>query len=201
MILVVDNYDSFVFNLVHYLEILGEVTLVLKNDDPRLANPEVLNAKAMVISPGPCTPEESGYCVPLIRQMAPSVPILGVCLGHQCIGTAFGIPVLHAPVPVHGQSSEVYHEKHPLFSGISNPFSAARYHSLVLPERGSDIYPLDLIAWTETGINMGIAHCQYPTYGVQFHPESILTHQGMALIGNFLTLTKAFYTPKNAYHE
>ncbi len=200
MILVVDNYDSFVYNLVHYLEIQGKETLVLSNDDPLLINAHALKPEAIIISPGPCTPSEAGFCVPMIRQVAPFVPVLGVCLGHQCIGAAFGAAVSRAPSPVHGQATEIYHADHPLFLGMSNPFPAARYHSLVLPEIGSVIDPLRIIAWTASGMNMGVAHQIHPSYGVQFHPESILTTQGMELIANFLVLANSFNSRKGSAH-
>lgn len=200
MILVVDNYDSFVYNLVHYLEILGSKTLVLYNDDPLLDDVMALEPEAIVLSPGPCTPDEAGFCVQLIREVAPLVPILGVCLGHQCIGAAFGIEVLEAPTPVHGQASEMYHRDHRLFEGIPDPFPAARYHSLVLPGIGTAIDPLECIAWTASGINMGVAHHIYPTYGVQFHPESILTAHGMNLMRNFLGLVNSFNSHKTTAH-
>ena len=190
MILVVDNYDSFVYNLVHYFQILGREVQVVRNDDLQLNALELHPPEAIILSPGPCTPAEAGYCVELVRTWSGLIPILGVCLGHQCIGAAFEIPVIRAPHPVHGLPESIHTFKdHPLFTTMANPFSAARYHSLVLPKEEPACLPLVPIAWTEDGVNMAVAHPNDPTFGVQFHPESILTPEGMQLLRNFLPLT------------
>lgn len=191
MILVVDNYDSFVYNLVHYFQILGKEVVVVRNDDPVLTNLDQNRPEAIILSPGPCTPAEAGHCVDLIRTWSGVTPILGVCLGHQCIGTAFDIPVIRSPKPVHGLPEKIHTQAgHPLFQDLSNPFEAARYHSLILTQEENECYPLVPIAWTVDGLNMAVAHIDHPTYGVQFHPESILTPEGLHLLHNFLTLTQ-----------
>ncbi len=188
MVWVIDNYDSFVFNLVHYIRMLGVEVVVLRNDDEILRRPFPPEVRALVISPGPCTPSESGHTVEVIRREGIGLPMLGVCLGHQCLGAAFGIPVLLAPEPVHGMASPVHHKGHPLFAGLNNPFFAGRYHSLILPDDALSMGPFDRLAWTEDGINMAISHREYPLFGVQFHPESILTPDGFRIVANFLHL-------------
>lgn len=194
MILVVDNYDSFVYNLVHYVQILGKEVEVVRNDESALNDLSVHLPEAILLSPGPCTPIEAGFCVDLIRQWSGIIPILGVCLGHQCIGTAFSVPVVHSPVPVHGVAETIYPQiDHPLFAGMPHPFEAARYHSLILPSEADVCNPLIPIAWTVDGLNMAVAHQEHPTWGVQFHPESILTPDGITLLHNFLTLTQQFH--------
>lgn len=190
MILVVDNYDSFVYNLVHYFQILGKEVVVVRNDDNRLTDLDQNRPEAIILSPGPCTPMEAGYCVELIRTWSGTIPFLGVCLGHQCIGAAFDVPVIRSPQPVHGLPEKIYTKaRHPLFQDLTNPFEAARYHSLILPHEAEACHPLVPIAWTVDGLNMAVAHIDHPTYGVQFHPESILTPEGLHLLHNFLTLT------------
>lgn len=194
MILVVDNYDSFVYNLVHSIQILGREVEVVRNDHPLLADLSGHLPEAILLSPGPCTPVEAGYCVDLIRQWSGTVPILGVCLGHQCIGAAFSVPVMHSPVPVHGVAETIFPTvDHPLFAGMPQPFEAARYHSLLLPNEKDVCDPLIPIAWSKDGLNMAVAHRDHPTWGVQFHPESILTPDGITLLNNFLTLTRRFH--------
>lgn len=188
MIWVVDHYDSFVYNLVHYLRILGQEVRVLRHDHPDLAGEPGATVAAIVLSPGPCTPSEAGYSLDLIRRLGERWPILGVCLGHQCIGEAYGWPVTRAPVPVHGQAGVIRHMGHPLFAGVPDPFPAARYHSLLLAEEAQGVSPLEVIARTEEGLVMAVAHREHRVYGVQFHPESILTPQGMRIMANFLTL-------------
>lgn len=187
----VDNYDSFVYNLVHYLQVLGQETLVRYNDDPFWTGTLPVETKAILVSPGPCSPAEAGHTVSVIRRMAPRVPVLGVCLGHQALGAAFGVPVIRAPRPVHGMSEWIQHSGDPLFAGMDQPFQAARYHSLVLPADQAQLGPLRLIATDPDGTNMAVRHREYLSYGVQFHPESLLTPQGMTLLANFLELAGA----------
>jgi anthranilate synthase component 2 len=185
MLLMIDNYDSFTYNLVQYLGELGEEVLVRRNDEIDLDAVAALAPARIVISPGPCTPREAGISVPLIRRFAGRIPILGVCLGHQAIGEAFGGTIVHARQLMHGKTSLVHHHGSGVFKGLPNPFTAIRYHSLAidgatLPE------VLDVTAWTEDGEIMGVRHRSLPVEGVQFHPESILTEHGHALLKNFL---------------
>lgn len=200
MILVVDHYDSFVWNLVHYLQQLGADTLVLRHDDPRLDQPHDLGVEAVLLSPGPCTPQEAGQSVALVRELAPDTPILGVCLGHQILGEAFGVPVLRAPKPVHGVAEDIYHDGDPLFDGLPNPFPAARYHSLVLPTDEGELGPLRCIARNADGVNMAVRHREFPVWGVQFHPESVLTPQGLRLMENFLRLSVRYHALHTLRH-
>lgn len=185
MILVVDNYDSFTFNLVQFLGELGASMTVKRNDEISVDDVHVMNPERIVVSPGPCTPSEAGICVDLIRDMAGKVPILGVCLGHQSIGQAFGGNVIRAPYLMHGKTSLVRHDGRTVFRGLAQDFVATRYHSLVV-ERESLPGELEVSAWTKDGIIMGLRHKSHPVEGVQFHPESILTETGKALLGNFL---------------
>ena len=190
MIALIDNYDSFTFNLVHYLGGLGADVAVHRND--KIAVGDVLAAKpeAIVLSPGPCTPNEAGICLDLIEKASPNIPILGVCLGHQAIGQAFGGEVVRAPVPVHGKLSEMRHQGESVFRGINGPFKATRYHSLVV-DRAT--LPDELAVTAETGgLVMGAAHKTYPTHGVQFHPESIASENGHTILKNFLELAAAW---------
>lgn len=189
VILVIDNYDSFTFNLVQYLGELGAQTVVYRNDRITLEEIEDLAPTAMVISPGPCTPNEAGISVAAVRRFAGRLPILGVCLGHQAIGQAFGARIVRARYPIHGKASAVYHDGRTIYRGLPSPFRAGRYHSLVVAEEG--LPPcLEITARTEDGQIMGVRHRLYPVEGVQFHPESILTPQGKALLGNFLALVR-----------
>ncbi|MDE0628883.1 MAG: aminodeoxychorismate/anthranilate synthase component II [Bryobacterales bacterium] len=185
MILVVDNYDSFTFNLVQFLGELGAEMAVRRNDEITLEDVHALQPERIVISPGPCTPSEAGICVDLIRDMAGRVPILGVCLGHQSIGEAFGGKVIRAPYLMHGKTSRIRHDGRTVFEGLAQKFVATRYHSLVV-ERESLPDELEVSAWTGDGIIMGLRHKSHPVEGVQFHPESILTEAGKLLLGNFL---------------
>jgi anthranilate synthase component 2 len=187
MILLVDNYDSFTFNLVHYLGGLGADVAVHRND--KIGVKDVLTAQleAIVLSPGPCTPNEAGICLDLIEQAAAEIPILGVCLGHQAIGQAFGGRVVRAPSPVHGKLSEVRHQGQGVFRGINGPFKATRYHSLVV-ERGAMPDTLAVTAEADDGLVMGLAHKMLPIHGVQFHPESIASEHGHLMLKNFLDL-------------
>ncbi len=185
MILVVDNYDSFTFNLVQFLGELGASMTVKRNDEISVDDVHAMNPERIVVSPGPCTPSEAGICVDLIRDMAGKVPILGVCLGHQSIGQAFGGNVIRAPYLMHGKTSLVRHDGRTVFRGLAQDFVATRYHSLVV-ERESLPDELEVSAWTKDGIIMGLRHKSHPVEGVQFHPESILTETGKTLLGNFL---------------
>ncbi len=191
MIVLIDNYDSFTFNLVHYLGGLGADVVVHRNDKISSAQVMALQPEAIVLSPGPCTPNEAGICLDLIGKAASSIPILGVCLGHQAIGQAFGGKVVRASVPMHGKLSEIRHTNTGVFRGINGPFKATRYHSLVV-ERAS--MPRDLAASAETGdgLVMGLAHLSLPVHGVQFHPESIASEYGHLLLKNFLDLAAAW---------
>lgn len=185
MLLVIDNYDSFTFNLVQFLGELGAEPEVRRNDEIDLEGVRSLRPDRIVISPGPCTPKEAGISVQLVQAMAGVVPILGVCLGHQSIAEAFGGKVIRAPYLMHGKTSLVQHDGLTVFEGLAQDFVATRYHSLVV-ERHSLPESLSVTAWTEDGIVMGIRHRAWPVEGVQFHPESILTDQGKVLLGNFL---------------
>ncbi len=187
MIVLIDNYDSFTFNLVHYLGGLGADVVVHRND--KVAADAVIAADpdAIVLSPGPCTPNEAGICLDLIRRAAPTIPVLGVCLGHQAIGQAFGAAIVRAPVPVHGKLSEVAHCGRGLFRGINGPFRATRYHSLVV-DRASLPPELSVSAETSDRLVMALAHATLPVHGVQFHPESIASEHGHLMLKNFLDL-------------
>lgn len=188
MLLMIDNYDSFTYNLVQYLRELGEEVVVHRNDKISLAEIESLNPRRLVISPGPCTPNEAGISVEAIRHFAGKLPILGVCLGHQSIGQAFGGRIVRAERLMHGKTSPVFHDGRELFAGLPDPFAATRYHSLLV-ERQSLPDSLEITAWTAEGEIMGLRHRQLPLWGVQFHPESILTLTGMELLRNFLEMT------------
>jgi len=187
MIVLIDNYDSFTFNLFHYLGGLGADVVVHRNDKISTADVMALEPDAIVLSPGPCTPNEAGICLDLIGKAAKTIPILGVCLGHQAIGQAFGGKVVRAPTPVHGKLSEVRHSNSGVFHGINGPFKATRYHSLLV-ERSS--LPPELIANAETDdhLVMGLMHESLPVHGVQFHPESIASEHGHLMLKNFLDL-------------
>ncbi|HHS13608.1 MAG TPA: aminodeoxychorismate/anthranilate synthase component II [bacterium] len=185
MICVIDNYDSFVYNLVQYLGELGMKTRVFRNDQITAEALLDLQPDGVLLSPGPCTPGEAGICVDLVRKLGPILPVLGVCLGHQAIAAAFGGEVIRAKSVMHGKTSDIYHDGQGVYQGLPNPFTAARYHSLVVEE---STLPdcLEISAWTNDGVIMGIRHRVYPVAGVQYHPESILTDSGMPLIRNFL---------------
>jgi anthranilate synthase component 2 len=191
MLVLIDNYDSFAFNLVHYLGDLGAQVDVHRNDKVTSAAVIDANPDAIVLSPGPCTPKEAGICLDLIAQAAPTIPILGVCLGHQAIGDAFGGRVVRAPEPVHGKVSEIGHRGAGIFRGINAPFSATRYHSLVV-ERASLPRELTVTAETQDGLIMGLAHTHLPVHGVQFHPESIASEHGHLMLKNFLDIAGAW---------
>ncbi len=189
-LLMIDNYDSFTFNLVQYLGELGAELTVKRNDAIDVAGARALKADAIVLSPGPCTPREAGICVPILREMAGELPILGVCLGHQCIGEAFGGKVVRAGRLMHGKTSPILHDGKTLFAGVPSPFEAIRYHSLLV-ERESLPECLEISAWTAEGEIMGLRHKRYPIEGVQFHPESILTRHGKQILRNFLAAVRA----------
>ncbi|HXA42429.1 MAG TPA: aminodeoxychorismate/anthranilate synthase component II [Candidatus Solibacter sp.] len=189
-LLVIDNYDSFTYNLVQYLGELGQTPEVIRNDAATIAEVAAMSPLGIVISPGPCTPAEAGICTDLVRELGAETPILGVCLGHQCIGEAFGGRVVRAPLVMHGKLSQVEHDGKGVFAGLPNPLTATRYHSLVVePDMPA---ALVATAWTPgpsgEGVLMGLRHREYPVEGVQFHPESILTDAGHELLRNFLDL-------------
>jgi anthranilate synthase component 2 len=186
MLLMIDNYDSFTYNLVQYLGELGQEVKVVRNDEMTLAQIEALGAERVVLSPGPCTPNEAGVSLELIKRMAGRVPILGVCLGHQAIGQAFGGRIVHAKTLMHGKVSAIHHGGKGVFAGLPSPYNATRYHSLAI-ERETCPAELEITAWTDDGEIMGVRHRSLPVEGVQFHPESILTEHGHALLRNFLT--------------
>jgi anthranilate synthase component 2 len=185
MLLMIDNYDSFTYNLVQYLGELGEDVRVYRNDEITLDQIDALHPAKIVISPGPCTPTEAGVSVPVIRRFAGKLPILGVCLGHQSIGQAFGGMIVHAKQLMHGKVSDIHHHDSGVFRGLPNPLTATRYHSLVI-EKKSLPACLEVTAWTDDGEIMGVRHRDLPVEGVQFHPESILTERGHDLLANFL---------------
>jgi anthranilate synthase/aminodeoxychorismate synthase-like glutamine amidotransferase len=197
MILLIDNFDSFTFNLYHYMgEVLqsrgqwqDDAILVRRNDALAPDDALALEPRAIVLSPGPCTPDQAGICLELIRAAAGRVPILGVCLGHQAIGQVFGGKVVRAPAPMHGKVGVMHHRGTDIFAGLPNPFRATRYHSLVVDR---DTLPADLTitAWNDDGLVMGLAHRALPVWGVQFHPESIASEHGKTMLGNFLDLAR-----------
>jgi anthranilate synthase component 2 len=191
VVLVIDNYDSFTYNLVQYLGELGEQVLVRRNNAISLPEITPLRPLAVVLSPGPGTPAEAGICKDLLVELGPTLPMLGVCLGHQCLGEAFGGIVRRASQVMHGKVSRVTHTEQSVFRGIPSPFAATRYHSLVV-DRASLPADLEVTAWTDDGTVMGLRHRQYPLAGVQFHPEAILTEHGHALLANFLQDARAW---------
>ena len=189
MLLLIDNYDSFTYNLWHYLSELGAEVEVVRNDALTVAQALAKAPEGIVMSPGPCDPDRAGICLELIAAAAGKVPLLGVCLGHQAIGQAFGGKVVRAPFPVHGKTSAIHHNGSGLFAGLPSPFRATRYHSLVV-ERASLPDCLEVTAWTDDGIIMGLAHRKLTIYGVQFHPESIASEHGHQMLRNFLDLAR-----------
>ncbi len=191
MLLVIDNYDSFTWNLVHYLGELGAEPVVVRNDKISAAEALSRQPEAIVLSPGPCTPNEAGICLDLVKDAAGSVPILGVCLGHQAIGQAYGGTIVRAPTLMHGKLSTISHEGDGVFHGINGPFQATRYHSLTIaPESLPET--LKRTAWTDDGVIMGVRHETDPVHGVQFHPESIASEHGHRILENFLKIARAF---------
>jgi para-aminobenzoate synthetase component II len=189
MIVVIDNYDSFTYNLVQYLGEMGEDLKVFRNDEIAVAGVAKLKPSRIVISPGPGNPNEAGVSSALIKELGPKIPVLGVCLGHQCIGQAFGGKVVGAERLMHGKTSPILHNGKGIFKGLDNPFTATRYHSLLV-ERKSFPKDLEITAETKEKEIMGLQHKKFPIYGVQFHPESILTSAGKQLLKNFLNLTQ-----------
>jgi anthranilate synthase component II len=187
LLLLIDNYDSFTYNLFHYLGQLGAEVVVKRNDEISPAEALAFQPEAIVLSPGPCTPNEAGICLELIRQADGKVPILGVCLGHQSIGQVYGGKIVRAPVPMHGKLSHIHHNGKSVFRGLENDFVATRYHSLTIaPETVPDC--LEVTAVAEDGVIMGVMHKTHPVHGVQFHPESIASENGHALLQNFLRM-------------
>ena len=189
MLLLIDNYDSFVYNLARYFERLGQPTDVVRNDSLDVAAVRAMKPEAIVLSPGPCTPREAGASLDLVRELHAELPMLGVCLGHQVIAEALGGRIVRAPLPVHGQASKICHDGSGLFKGLPPTFRVGRYHSLVADplSLGELLRPT---AWTADGVVMAFEHCQFPVYGVQFHPESILTEYGYEMLINFLRLAE-----------
>jgi len=188
-LLIIDNYDSFTYNLVQYFQMLGCQVAVRRNDQVTLEEVQKSKPDAIVISPGPCTPKEAGISVDVIKRFYKEIPILGVCLGHQAIGYAFGANIVRAKKLMHGKTSLIYHTGEGIFKGIKNPFTAVRYHSLVI-ERKSLPEVLKITAESEDGEIMGIQHIEYPVFGVQFHPESVLSEAGLDLLKNFLEISQ-----------
>ncbi len=185
MILLIDNYDSFAYNLMHFLGELGAEVEVRRNDALTADEALALRSDAIVLSPGPCDPDKAGICLDLVAKAAGLTPLIGVCLGHQCIGQAFGGRVLRAPVCMHGKLSRIHHDGSGVFAGLPSPFEATRYHSLTV-ERASLPDALEANAWTEDGLVMGVRHREFAIHGVQFHPESIASEHGHRLLANFL---------------
>jgi len=192
MLLMIDNYDSFTYNLVQYFRELGEEVVVYRNDAITLDEIAALQPDKLVISPGPCTPREAGISVDAIHYFAGKLPILGVCLGHQAIGEAFGGKIVRADELMHGKTSAMYHNSTDLFAGLDNPFDATRYHSLVI-ERATIPPCLEVTCWTDSDMIMGVAHKELAIWGVQFHPESILSLAGKPLLQNYLDLAEQFW--------
>ena len=189
-ILLIDNYDSFTYNLVHYMGEMGAEVVVRRNDTLTVDEALKLNALGIVLSPGPCDPDKAGICLALIKEAAGKVPLLGVCLGHQAIGQAFGGKVVRAPTPMHGKTSQVSHDGRDLFAGIPSPFTATRYHSLVV-DRASFPAALEIAATSDDDhLVMALRHREHPIFGVQFHPESIASEHGHTLLGNFLAIAR-----------
>jgi anthranilate synthase component II len=191
VILLVDNYDSFTYNLFHYLGQLGADVVVKRNDELSADEALAMRPEAIVLSPGPCTPNEAGICLSLIEKANGNVPILGVCLGHQAIGQIYGGKIVRAPEPMHGKVSRIHHTGKGVFRGLNNDFQATRYHSLtIVPE--SMPAALEVTATSDDGVIQGVMHKTHPVHGVQFHPESIASENGHALLQNFLTIAKEF---------
>jgi anthranilate synthase component 2 len=189
MLLLIDNYDSFTYNLFHYLGQLGAEVVVKRNDEISAAEAIAMKPEAVVLSPGPCTPNEAGICLELIAEANGTLPILGVCLGHQAIGQAYGGKVVRAPLPMHGKLSRIHHTGRSVFRGLNNDFLATRYHSLTIAPESMPA-DLEVTAVSEDGVIMGVMHKKHPVHGVQFHPESIASENGHALLQNFLRMAR-----------
>ena len=187
MLLLIDNYDSFTYNLVHYFGQLGAEVTIYRNDAISADESLALKPQGIVLSPGPCDPDQAGICLELIEKNGGTIPLMGVCLGHQAIGQVFGGKVVRAKTLMHGKTSDIHHEGHGLFEGLPTPFTATRYHSLTV-ERNSLPECLEVTAQTDDGVVMGLSHREYPVHGVQFHPESIASDQGHELLKNFLAI-------------
>lgn len=196
MILIVDNYDSFVFTVARYFAELGKETRVIRNDRLTVAEVAAMAPEAIILSPGPCGPFEAGQSMPIIRSLSGEVPILGICLGHQCVGEVFGGRVVRAKEPIHGRSSPIHHDGEGLFRGLPSPLKAGRYHSLIVEAPEAEGL-LRITARSEAGEVMAVSHATHPTHGVQFHPESVLTEYGHAMLGNFLRLAQAFNSARS----
>jgi anthranilate synthase component 2 len=192
MLLLIDNYDSFTFNLFHYLGELGAEVVVKRNDEISVADALGMRPHAVVLSPGPCTPNEAGICLELIRRAEGELPILGVCLGHQAIGQAYGGHIVRAPEPMHGKLSRIRHSAKSVFRGLNNDFEATRYHSLTIAPESMPT-SLEITATTDDDVIMGVMHKSHPVHGVQFHPESIASENGHALLRNFLNIAQEFH--------
>ncbi|MCX6143786.1 MAG: aminodeoxychorismate/anthranilate synthase component II [Ignavibacteriales bacterium] len=188
MILVIDNYDSFTYNLVQYLGEMGCILEIVRNDQVSVSDIRRMHPERIVISPGPCTPADAGTILDVVRELHKEYPILGVCLGHQAIGQALGGRIVKAPEIVHGKTSDIHHRAGGLFLNVPTPFTATRYHSLIV-EKATLPACLEVTAWTSTGIIMGLRHREFPTFGVQFHPESIATENGKQILANFLKMS------------
>lgn len=188
-VLMIDNYDSFTYNLVQYLGSLGAEVIVRRNDQIKLGEVKEINPDAIVISPGPCTPKEAGISVPLIKTYYKEYPILGVCLGHQSIGYAFGAKIVRAKRLMHGKTSKIFHRGEGVFKNLPSPFTAVRYHSLVI-DKNTFPEELKITAWSDDEEIMGVEHKEFPVYGVQFHPESVLSEHGMEILKNFLEIAE-----------
>jgi anthranilate synthase component II len=191
MLLLIDNYDSFTYNLFHYLGELGAEVKVVRNDEISAAQALAMKPEGIVLSPGPCTPNEAGICLEVIEKAAGTMPILGVCLGHQAIGQVYGGRIVRAPEPMHGKLSRVHHNGKSVFRGLNNDFLATRYHSLTI-DPPSMPASLDITATSEDGVIQGVMHKSHPVHGVQFHPESIASENGHALLNNFLQIARDF---------
>ncbi|MBM3999019.1 MAG: aminodeoxychorismate/anthranilate synthase component II [Planctomycetes bacterium] len=200
MILLIDNYDSFAHNLARYFERLGEPTRVIRNDAIPCDAIDREAPDAIVLSPGPCTPAEAGDSIDLVRRFWSRIPMFGVCLGHQTIAAALGGRIVRASAPMHGRTSQVRRSEHPLFDRVPNPFTACRYHSLVV-EHASLPECLQVLAWSDDGAIMAIGHRDMPVFGVQFHPESVLTEHGYAILANFLTLAGRPVVPRDRFAD
>jgi anthranilate synthase component II len=195
--LVIDNYDSFTYNLVHFLGELGAKLIVKRNDKISVAEAIAMEPEGIILSPGPCTPNEAGICLDLVEAAGPTIPILGVCLGHQTIGQTYGAKVVHAPKLMHGKVSDIEHSGHSVFRGINGKFKATRYHSLTIaPESVTDV--LDVTAGSDDEVVMGLMHKTYPVHGVQFHPESIASEHGHQILKNFLDIAAAWNSEHRA---